>query len=142
MDCKAIQDLLPAYQDQELASGEMAAVRTHLSGCPTCASELRLFSQSWDMLGTLETIQPSPDFRTRFWERVRQEETRSDLWDWIRWPRLVPALAGFIGIWLVGISLGVATFMHSHPASFSARSNYETMGIMSPIESAYLQRVR
>lgn len=120
MNCASVRELLPAFHDEELTLTEMEGIRSHLAGCSSCQRESNLLTKTWDMLGSLEPIQPSPNFRARFWEKVRQEEARREnLWGWLKWPRLVPAAAGLMAIWFLGITSGLAVFgnRHQHPVT-------------------------
>jgi hypothetical protein len=111
MNCKDIQELLPAYEGQVLTAPETAEVKGHLAACKLCQKELGLLSAAWAMLGVLEPIQPSAEFRPQFWEKVRREEERRHAW--FAFPRLVPTMASFLGIWVAGVGLGAFLFMHS-----------------------------
>ena len=112
MNCDHICEKLTAFLDGALTPSEAADVSAHLRVCTACHDEKLVLSKTWDMLAVLEPIEPSPDFRVRFWERVRQEEERKRSWLW--WPRLVPTLAGALGLWVVGVGLGSSLFMRYH----------------------------
>ena len=137
MNCKEIQELLPAYEEKLLAAQEMDAVRNHLSGCSLCQKELQQLSAAWTLLGVLEPITPSAEFRTGFWEKVRREEEKRT--SWLAFPRLVPALAGFLGVWVVGVGLGTFLFMHTKPslAVMKSSSGWSDASLVT----AYLKRV-
>lgn len=75
MKCKDVQKLLSAYQDGRLTRDENIPLKDHLSWCPACQKEERALSDIWSMLTTLKPIEPSPDFRARFWGKVHDEET-------------------------------------------------------------------
>ena len=143
MNCKDIHRLLSAYQDKEISPVEASALEAHLAGCQACATEHRRFSQAWDMLGSLASIAPSPDFKARFWERVREEEAKPRLWDWLRWPRLVPALAGGMALWVLGIGGGVLLFerhtAQAMPATNTALRIFTAPYPPNSIEQVYLQ---
>lgn len=126
MDCERIQEELPAYQDKELPEPRMASIRSHLAGCANCRGEMKALTETWGLLGSLEPVQPSADFRARFWERIRQEAAQHrTLWerlalgrsptDW-RPPtgrfggRFTPVLAGVMALWILGIAGGVLLF--------------------------------
>lgn len=111
MNCKEIQDLLPGYGESALSDAQSKEVHSHLATCASCQKEDRLLSASWEMFGTLEKIEPSPDFRARFWEKVRQEETKKS---WFTFPTLVPAFAGFLGVWVLGVGIGAMLFLQTH----------------------------
>jgi len=115
MNCKNVVQALPDYLSHTLGETETVGVRAHLDLCPECREESRLLSASWDMLGLLEPVQPSADFRSRFWEKVRQEENtvlgRTGFF--ARFP-LAPALAGFLVLWILGVAGGARLFDRRH----------------------------
>jgi len=114
MNCDKIQEMLPAYQDGELSAENEKAVKIHLEGCEVCREEEQLLSASWEMLGELKSIEPSPDFQSRFWARVRKEETKQNGWrTWLNWQVLRPTafgLAGVAAIWVIGVTGGLMLF--------------------------------
>jgi predicted anti-sigma-YlaC factor YlaD len=114
MNCDEIRILLPAYQGKTLQAGELKMLKTHLASCAACRNESRVFTDLWDALGALPTIQPSPEFRARFWQRVRDEDVKDS---WLTFPRLVPAFAGLLGVWIVGVTLGATLFMRTHDST-------------------------
>lgn len=122
MNCKEVQELLPAYEGMVLTAPETAEVKNHLATCKSCQREFDLLSATWAMLEVLEPIQPSADFRARFWEKVRQEEEKKS---WLPVPRLVPVLAGFLGVWVVGVGIGATLFVRSHAAAMRSQSMIE-----------------
>lgn len=111
MNCKNVVQTLPDYLSHTLGETETVGVRAHLDLCPECREESRLLSASWDVLDLLEPIQPSADFRARFWEKVRQEENtvfgRTGFF--VRFP-FVPAVAGFLVLWILGVAGGARLF--------------------------------
>jgi predicted anti-sigma-YlaC factor YlaD len=108
MTCEQIQEKLPAYQDGELSAENEKAIKTHLDVCEVCRKEEKLLSESWEMLGDLKSIEPSPNFEARFWARVRQEESKQT-----GWRSLLPAalgLAGMAAVWVIGVTGGFLLF--------------------------------
>ena len=80
MNCNETAKLLSAHQDGSLTSGEETEMRAHLAVCATCQKEERLLSELWTTLKVLEPIEPSPNFRARFWQKVREEEDIQESW--------------------------------------------------------------
>ena len=111
MECKNVVNALPAYLDLALNKGEESDIKGHLAQCPDCRNEALLLSSSWNALGVLESIQPSEDFRARFWARARREEKAREAQTGIfaRFP-LAPVLAGFLVLWMLGVAGGVRFF--------------------------------
>jgi anti-sigma factor RsiW len=125
-------ELLPAYLDNQLDAAAAGRVKSHVAMCPDCREEERMLAASWNLLGSLEAIEPSPDFRARFWEKVRREEEKSSR---LSWPRLVPAFAGFLGVWAAGAGLGMYLFAQTPPAGSVQREPD------SSLSAAYLKRL-
>lgn len=111
MKCDRANFLLSVELDKALSSEEAAELRAHLETCATCRAEQQLLAASWEFLGELKPIEPSPTFRARFWERVRQEEAEAKSWWNVFVPsRLVPVAAGFLVIWTMGVAGGLFLF--------------------------------
>ena len=141
MDCEKIRELLTAYQDGVLPANEAAEIKTHLLGCQGCQTEERLLKETWNMLNVLEPIEPSPDFRARFWERVREEERKTS---WLSFPRLVPVMAGVLGVWVVGVGLGSYLFFRSPRSQMASTTSIQQKGFFddaSSLGKAYLKRM-
>jgi len=70
MNCKAAQELLSAYIDDELSNTDMTRVRRHLSDCECCQreeTELRLLK---DLLVGQPMIEPPQGFEDRLCEAI------------------------------------------------------------------------
>ena len=117
MECRDIIRRLPAYLDGELPPPTRVLVWTHLAICTLCRQEEKRLSDSWKRLGSLPMVEPSHDFKARFWARVRQE---SEVSFWERWfgllPGLTPLVAG-LAVWVLGVVSGVLLFGHRNPPS-------------------------
>lgn len=66
--------------------------------------------KTWELLSKSKDIEPSPDFKVRFWQRLRREEEAVSLWDWLRNPWVVQGLAGALALWILGVSIGIKVF--------------------------------
>jgi anti-sigma factor RsiW len=80
MRCKDAIQLLSEYQDRRLPQNESEEVAAHLQICAACQKEERLLANVWNMLNVLKPIEPSADFKARFWQRVREEELAKENW--------------------------------------------------------------
>lgn len=139
MDCAKIREQLVAYLDEELSPQEKAACESHLETCPLCRKEKEILECTWQLLDAIPSTEPSPVFRARFWERVRQEEQS---WFWLPFPRLVPAMAGFLAVWVVGVGVGSVAFMRkSAPSQDSPVAGWTLPADASSLGAAYLMRV-
>ena len=104
--------------------------------------ESELIEKAWGLLGALPKVEPSPDFYARFWEKVREEKERKV--SWLSFPRLAPALAGALGVWILGVGIGSVLFMRQYPlstASSSLRLELAQAYDSDSLSSAYLKRI-
>jgi len=104
MKCENAMEALSARLDHVPDASQDAAVEKHLASCPNCREEARLLSDAWNMLGVLQPIQPSADFRARFWARVRREEAPAP-WR-LLWNQLILPVAGLAAVWFLGVTVG------------------------------------
>lgn len=70
MSCKNIKQLLLAYLDGELEAKEEQMVKEHIALCEKCCDQLYEYKKSWEMLGTLDPIEPTPGYISRFWTEL------------------------------------------------------------------------
>lgn len=63
MNCDGVRELLSAYVDGELSSGELLRVEQHLRRCPLCAEEVDALRQAIAMVGALEEVELPAGFR-------------------------------------------------------------------------------
>ena len=141
MKCAEIRKLLPAYQDGEIDSSQAAEMRAHLAGCRSCQKEEELLSSSWDLLGSLKPIEPSTDFRSRLWERVKKDSEKNTRW----FQRSQLAFAfGFLGLWVFGVGIGSLLFFKTGQmqkyVSPSQRGGTLTEMESPSVDSVYLKR--
>ncbi len=110
MTCSDAQQYLSQAIDQALTSAEEEQLKAHLRLCVSCRREQAALQTAWGLLDALPVVQMSPDFRTRFWARIREEEVNASPW-WARIlaPKLIPT-ACCVSLWLFGISTGVHLF--------------------------------
>ncbi len=69
MDCSEVKQLLSAYYDDELSSGQRTAVAEHLAGCDDCARELEGFRN----LSTLAEGLAHPEPPTHIWQQLEEQ---------------------------------------------------------------------
>lgn len=70
MKCRKVKRKLSAYLDNELNSKVKQFISQHLQKCEHCQNELNSLLQQDKYLLQLETIEPSSDFRVKFWQKV------------------------------------------------------------------------
>lgn len=74
MRCLKVQRKLSAYLDGELKEKEKGIISFHLNQCPDCQEEFTTLTGQDSIFQKAEAIEPSPYFRTKFWEKVRTAE--------------------------------------------------------------------
>ncbi len=95
MKCKKVRKELTAYLDGELKDKKRRIISEHLEGCPDCKKEFIILSQQDELLGQMETIEPSVNFRAQFWQKVRTIEIsaeaaeRSPRFGWLPVPAMI-----------------------------------------------------
>lgn len=72
--CKRIRKFLPDFIEGEAGEGLKREIEGHLKGCPMCQKEKDLLAQTWLCLEKWPAVEPSPDFKQKFWQRVENLE--------------------------------------------------------------------
>ena len=89
MRCQKVRKKLSAFIDNELDGAMRVKLEEHLRECFSCRQELRLLSQTWEVLGIWEKIEPSDNFEAKFWQRVKEKvkerelKPRARLFQWL-----------------------------------------------------------
>ena len=97
MNCGQIEELLPAYMEEDLGGRQLQEVKLHLESCAACRRERDLLLRSWEMLDAWQPVEPAPQLRAQVWEKIRLAPPPS-LWERLR--SKVPA-------WTRGLVLGL-----------------------------------
>lgn len=74
--CLQVEELLPAYDEGDLAPDEVRRLEGHLAGCASCRTLLAGLRSSWERLGSWEDLEPSPAWRQDFWRSLGREDER------------------------------------------------------------------
>jgi hypothetical protein len=77
MNCDGVQELLSAYVDGELSSGELLRVEQHLRRCPVCAEEIDALRQTVAFVALLPEVELPAGFREGL--RARLAEVKPQL---------------------------------------------------------------
>ncbi|EHQ29360.1 zf-HC2 domain-containing protein [Mucilaginibacter paludis] len=121
MKCEQYRDLFTNRINNELTPAENENLEQHLAGCADCAEELQTMQQMWQLMGELETPEPSAHLKVKFqamldtykesvaedqgWWHNLQEQLKQ-LWQWQpRWP-----MAYNLAIVLVTLGCGYLVF--------------------------------
>lgn len=105
--CDQVQELLPAYEDGDLALDERGRLERHVAGCAECRMILSALRKSWERLGEWTDLEPSPSYRQDFWRAVGREDERRR-WGPVRFlveRRWLPAAAA--AVLLLGFAGGM-----------------------------------
>ena len=93
--CKRIRKYLPGFIEGEIEANLKLDIERHLRACPDCRKEKELLARSWAILESWPAVEPSPNFKARFWQEVEALEHRREKISWpylFKW-RLAPVLA-------------------------------------------------
>lgn len=66
MKCEQYKDLFTDFMNKDLSPAQKLDMEQHLAACPECAHELLAMQQLWDMMGTIETPEPSANLKVKF----------------------------------------------------------------------------
>ena len=95
MKCTQAQEWMSEKLDAALDAARSQQLDQHLQECSACDQEWHVLQASWDLLGTLPQLEPSPLFRAKVWEKIRQDRAPVG-WSFRRWfAGLGLSLAGF-----------------------------------------------
>jgi anti-sigma factor RsiW len=97
MKCPQAQEWMSEKLDGALDATRSQRLDQHLYDCSGCHQEWRELQQSWELLGRLPELQPSPLFRAQVWEKIRQDKVPT-IWSVRRW-------LGGLGLTLAGFAL-------------------------------------
>lgn len=76
MDCKRIEEKLPAYLEGALPPEEGKLVEGHVAACPNCRVTLEHLVKAGKLVRELEEAEPPPWLKQRIMARVREERER------------------------------------------------------------------
>ena len=105
--CAAIRRRLAAFHDREMPVGDLITIEDHVSGCPSCATELHALRQVGDVLRLAAAPGPADDWtgvQSSVISRMRAEA--HEAWT----ARTVRAFDDLHLIW-IGLASTVATFL-------------------------------
>ncbi|RKR84789.1 putative zinc finger protein [Mucilaginibacter gracilis] len=66
MKCEQYEDLFTDFINQDLSIPERENMEQHLAACPNCTAQLLAMQQLWNIMGTIETPQPSAHLQVKF----------------------------------------------------------------------------
>jgi anti-sigma factor RsiW len=141
-NCERARESLALFIDGQLPSGETLFIQSHLSQCGECQSELQSLRNSWDLLFSVKPTDLPAGFEARFWAKARQTETSSTWIDqFLTWPRLATAMAGFAALWVMSIGVGASLFFQRSAFSSSPQLIAMLNPTQTSLSDAYIKRV-
>lgn len=139
MDCHSVVSRLSAYQDNELADADRKAIKSHLSGCPSCNEQFVKLQQAWETLGSLPDLSVSSGFYRQIQRKL--DGTRKDplqvptYGGWLQ--RLLPtsALASLVAVGIVLGALAGNSLVARAPAQTSAHEDslLSSVSVFDPV---------
>ena len=72
-----VTELLSAYLDEQVSSGERARITTHLEACESCRAHLESLRKTVALLHTTEPVRAPEGFRARLRERIDAQPRRA-----------------------------------------------------------------
>jgi hypothetical protein len=107
MKCQTFEKKLSAYQDGELSALEKQQVDRHLADCHSCREQYARLQQTWQALGEMTEIQPTPGFYKRVSQKIGQIPEKSVLESLLgNWLRVLPSPVFASVILAIGIFCG------------------------------------
>ncbi|MCD4781055.1 MAG: zf-HC2 domain-containing protein [Candidatus Omnitrophica bacterium] len=75
MNCDACQKMMLDYLSEDIQNIEDKEFINHIEHCSDCQAEFKSHRQCWNLLGDVETIDPAPNYISRFWTALSEQET-------------------------------------------------------------------
>jgi anti-sigma factor RsiW len=129
MKCHRIEKKLSAYQDGELSASEREQVERHLAGCHSCREQRVRLQQTWQALGEMTEIRPTPGFYKRVSQKIGQTPEKG-VWGsrWGNWGlRALPSPVFASAILAIGILCGtyIGNSLFQFESFHSAAASFE-----------------
>lgn len=109
MECKAVEDLLSPYLEDELSLEERQNIEEHLQICQSCAEMLSFMKEAQISLATLPELEVSEDLIERLYNLPQKKKKFSLVFDFLLRPSLQPIMAA------ATVLLVVVSFYMFHP---------------------------
>ena len=72
MNCHEVNEI--AYFDQDLPEDSRLKIGDHLAACEKCALKVARLKKTEALLGAWKSVEPSPDFKKKFWSKVKENQ--------------------------------------------------------------------
>lgn len=73
MTCSQVKEKILDYIEGKLQNADRNAIQAHLDTCTQCKDEIKHFSALNDILHSSEEIEPSSDYKEKFWAKVEKK---------------------------------------------------------------------
>ncbi len=83
MNCKEAKELFSDYLDRRLTLSRLALIREHIKICSACAGELEELRETVAMIGSLDEIEPEPDYLAQVNRKIDGGSIASRLRRWV-----------------------------------------------------------
>jgi hypothetical protein len=83
MKCEQYRDKFTELVNNQLLEADKQSVETHLAGCADCRQELADMWKLWDMMGEIETPEPSAHLKAKFnamLETYKESQLETAVW--------------------------------------------------------------
>lgn len=109
MKCLEIKKLIPEYVEKDLQPKQNQIVAQHLMDCGVCQHEVETFRKAWAVLTQLPTLEPNPNYISRFWTELSlcnqpwHEKVLEAISGYLPQRRFAPALATACLVLIMGL---------------------------------------
>jgi Putative zinc-finger len=83
MNCQEARELSSEYVDQRLAPAQVSLLEEHIEACPDCEDEIEALRRTISWIGSLEAIEPSPDFLDQVQRKIDKRGKPWRIWAWL-----------------------------------------------------------
>ncbi|MBM3295427.1 MAG: hypothetical protein FJY82_13035 [Candidatus Aminicenantes bacterium] len=90
MRCDRVQDLLPAYTENDLAAADRSLVEGHCGSCPDCAAWLAALREADGALAGFPEVEPGPALLERLYRLPSETVRRRPVLEFFLRPSLQP----------------------------------------------------
>jgi len=152
MTCDQVKEQIADYLAGSLSQTAAEELDDHFANCAACKQETGALAETWRMLGLLETGEPSPALRPRFYDSleayrqglasVAPAPARRPFFDWGArgWTVPVFQLACAAALLIVGIGVGQWLSLRDRGQGDLVRLQDEVRGMRQMVTLSLLQQ--
>ncbi|HEV8341620.1 MAG TPA: zf-HC2 domain-containing protein [Candidatus Binatia bacterium] len=83
MNCQEARELSSEYLDQRLAPAQVSLLEEHIEACPDCERGIEALRTTISLIGSLDAIEPSPDFLDQVQRKIDKQGKPWRVWAWL-----------------------------------------------------------